>query len=321
MILSKKDLKTNYILTIKKKYIHCSFRIIIIFIICLVIIKDSNKNKSQIQFYNELGNTKCYTSPDNSVKKILHLIITRFLIEFWRKNDFPKKMYSKKYILNGIRVMKKYLFPSLENQSCKNFTWILMIGNKADIKFVNSLFQFSNSFSKKVIYKKDIRNYIRNITKGVDILITTRIDYDDRIYYDAVNDVRKAVNINKPMLLYGYKRGTSYFEINDKYYEFYKNFKNGAMSTFVSLISVLNKVKDIYIVYDLGGHCSLRKNIFKKYQSFGLKKLNYEPAIFDSGEPKFVFVRQQFSGSYYNNRIIKNRLKPINFSLNKFYGK
>lgn len=196
-----------------------------------------------------------------------------------------------------------------------------MIGNKADIKFVNSLFQFSNSFSKKVIYKKDIRNYIRNITKGVDILITTRIDYDDRIYYDAVNDVRKAVNINKPMLLYGYKRGTSYFEVNDKYYEFYKNFKNGAMSTFVSLISVLNKVKDIYIVYDLGGHCSLRKNIFKKYQSFGLKKLNYEPAIFDSGEPKFVFVRQQFSGSYNKNGIIKDRLKPINFSLNKFYGK
>lgn len=320
MILSKKDLKTNCVLTVKKEYIHCSFRIIIIFIICLVIIKASNK--SQIQFYNELGNTKCYSSPDNSVKEILHLIITRFLIEFWRKNDFPKKMYSKKYILNGIRVMKKYLFPSLENQSCKNFTWILMIGNKADIKFVNSLFKFNNSFSKKVIYKKDIRNYIRNITKGVDILITTRIDYDDRIYYDAVNDVRKAVNINKPMLLYGYKRGTSYFEKNDKYYEFYKKFKNiGAMSTFVSLISVLNKVKDIYIVYDLGGHCSLRKNIFKKYQSFGLKKLNYEPAIFDSGEPKFVFVRQQFSGSYNKNGIIKDRLKPINFSLNKFYGK
>ena len=65
-----------------------------------------------------------------------------------------------------------------------------------------------------------MKPYIRNRTKGYDVLITTRIDYDDEIYYDAVNDVRKQININKPILLYGYNRGVSFYESNRKYYEF-----------------------------------------------------------------------------------------------------
>ena len=58
------------------------------------------------------------------------------MIEFVKINGFPKKIYTEEYILNGIRVMKRYLFPSLENQSCKQFIWILMLGNKANISYV-----------------------------------------------------------------------------------------------------------------------------------------------------------------------------------------
>lgn len=39
--------------------------------------------------------------------------------------------------------------------------------------------------------KKTSKNYVRNKSKGYNVLITTGIDYDDIIYYDAVNDVRK----------------------------------------------------------------------------------------------------------------------------------
>ena len=42
--------------------------------------------------------------------------------------------------------MKKYLLNSLENQYCKNFVWILMLGNKADITHVKSLLNFNNVF-------------------------------------------------------------------------------------------------------------------------------------------------------------------------------
>ena len=259
---------------------------------------------------------------DNSNIRIIHLIITRFLIEFYKLNEFPKKIYREDYIQNGIRVMKKYLFPSLENQSCKSFIWILMLGNKANITYVKSFLNFNNSFESKIIYQKDFKKYLKNITKGFDVMITTRIDYDDRIYFDAVNDVRKAININKPMLLYGYNRGFSYFEKNGNYYDYYHTFKNeGVMSIFISLITVLNKVNDTYTVYDLGNHEYIRKTLLEKYKSYGIKKLNYEPAIFDSGDPKFVYIRQNYSVTYELPRKFLKGLKANNFNIKKFYGK
>jgi len=62
---------------------------------------------------------KCFLPPDNPNIKIIHLIFTGFLIESFKKEYFGKIIYKDEYILNGIRVMKKYLLPSLNNQSCK----------------------------------------------------------------------------------------------------------------------------------------------------------------------------------------------------------
>ena len=151
-------------------------------------------------------------------------------------------------------------------------------------------------------------------------MITTRIDYDDRIYYDAVNDVRKAININKPMALYGYNRGSYYFELDNKYYEF-TNQEYDVFSIFASLIIDLNKINDIYNIFDLGTHINIRKTILNSYKSFGIKELNYDPATFDNGEEKFVWVRQKFSGLYSFTKSIRKNLKEIKFNLTKFYGK
>ena len=93
------------------------------------------------------------------------------------------------------------------------------------------------------------------------------------------------------------------------------------MSIFISLITVLNKVNDTYTIYDLGNHVKIRATLLENYKSYGIKTINYEPGIFDDGEPKFVYVRQNYS--WYYNKIGKNlkRLKEYHFNLLKFYGK
>ena len=247
--------------------------------------------------------------------------MTRFLFEFKDPINFTTTMGKDEYILNGIRVMKKYLFPSLENQSCKQFKWILLLGDKANKTYIESLLNFNYSFAYEVIYHKSLKDYLRQITNGSDVLITTNMDYDDIIYYDAVNDVRKAININKPMIIYGYNRGVYYDEKDNKYYEFYSTYKNnGAINIFVSLIVVLNEVNDIYTIYDLGSHTRIRINLLKSYKAFGLKTLSYEPANFDSGDPKFVYVRQKFSHSYNFIRQQIKESKIYNFNLSNLFG-
>ena len=275
---------------------------------------NSNGPKNIIKSKRNINTlSRCYTPSDNSVKKIIHLIITRFLIEFYYVKNFnPNIIYQKEYIFNGIRVLKKYLLPSLENQSCKNFIWVLALGDKVNKTFIESILNNSNSFEYHIIYEKNFKNFTRNITKGFDILITTRIDYDDMIYYDAVNDVRKAININKPMILYGYNRGVYYFEEFGKFFDFYMTYNNeGTMSVFHSLITSLNKVNDSYTINDLGGHNIIRKNILKKYKLFGINNLDYEPAIFDGGDPKFIYVRQKYSSTYGNHKNFIKTLKSI----------
>ena len=293
----------------------CIFILIIsnIFIINQIVIHYKNKNDSL---------DMCYIAPEFTNLKIIHFVITRFMVKHSRLKHFVEIIFKKEYILNGIRVLKKYLIPSLENQSCKKFIWILLLGDKANKMFIKSLLGTNNLFESELVYQRDLKSYIKNKSKGYDVLITSRIDYDDRIYYDAVNDVRKEINLNKPMMIFGYDKGVYYYEIDNKYYEFYSTYKNlGCMSIFASLITILNKINDTYNIYDLGSHVRLKKVLLQKYQKFGIKSLNYEPAVFDSGTAKFVWVRQNYSGDFNFSENKKKHLKENEFDLNKFYGK
>ena len=309
-------MNNNMIFKKKRKFISkCIFILIIvnIFIINQTIILHKNKNDSL---------DRCYIAPEFTNLKTIHFVITRFMIKHSRLKNFVEIIFKKEYILNGIRVLKKYLIPSLENQSCKQFIWILLLGDKADKMFIQSLLGTNNIFESELVYQRDLKRYIKNKSKGYDVLITSRIDYDDRIYYDAVNDVRKEIDLNKPMMIFGYDKGVYYYEIDNKYYEFYSTYKNlGCMSIFASLITILNKTNDTYNIFDLGTHVRIKKVLLEKYQKFGIKSLNYDPAVFDSGTAKFVWVRQNFSGDLNSSENINKWLKEKEFDLNKFYGK
>ncbi len=283
-------------------------------------IKENNykfDNKNENSEY--ISNNKCYLSAKEPNLKILHFIITRFLVEF-HPSTLKNILYTKDYINNGIRLMKKYLIPSLESQNCKNFSFILMVGSKINISFIKSLIGFNNSFPTYIIFDKELKTFIKASTKLFDVLITTRIDYDDLIYYDAVNDVRKAINNNKPILLYGYNSGVYYFESNKKFYDYYSLNKNGALGIFLSLILNLKNTNDTYTIYDIGDHTNVSRNIENKTKSFGIKELNYIPFIFDSGDSKFIYVRQKFSNNY-NGTFKIMKKKSLKFNLLKFFQK
>ena len=93
------------------------------------------------------------------------------------------------------------------------------------------------------------------------------------------------------------------------------------MSIFISLILILNKVNDIYTIYDMGPHITVRKRLVQNYKSYGINELNYEPAVFDSGDPKFIYVRQKYGVFFNGTQQIPKFSKEQTFNLNKFHGK
>ena len=67
-----------------------------------------------------------------------------------------------------------------------------------NITKVKSFIKDDLSFKSIILYKKNLRDFLKKITKGYDVLIPTHIYYNDRINYDAMNDTRKYMNINRP---------------------------------------------------------------------------------------------------------------------------
>lgn len=291
--------------------------IFILLIIFLVLIITIILNIIKIK----INNKKCYLPPQNPNIKFIHLIITRFMVELPDRKYFKKVMFTDDYIKNAIRVMKKYLIYSLENQMCKDFIWILKVGNEANLEYIKSLLNFKKSFKSEQIYEKDLKNYVADISKGKDILITTRIDYDDCIYYNAVNDVRKVIDINKPIFLHGYNKGVYYYESENKYYEYFNLNKLGFMSIFISLIVNQKEVNDTIIVYDLLLHTYIIDTLLKNYKAYGIKEINYNPAEIDISDQKFIWVRQNYSGTMSDSIGYEHKLKPCEFNLKKFFGK
>lgn len=91
------------------------------------------------------------------------------------------------------------------------------------------------------------------------------------------------------------------------------------MSIFLSLIVVLNKVNDAYTVYDVGDQTSIKAELIKSYKKYGLKVLNYEPGYFDNGDAKFIYVRQNYSGTHNSSKKIPDYIKSIDFNINKIF--
>jgi hypothetical protein len=113
-------------------------------------LKSGNKNEKN-------SFKKCYIPLDYKDIRIIHLVITRFIVELNKYNEFTKDIYSKEFIMNGFRVMKKYLLPSLESQSCNDFIWVLLIGNKANITLIERNINFNIHLNIKYYIKKNLK--------------------------------------------------------------------------------------------------------------------------------------------------------------------
>ena len=167
-----------------------------------------------------------------------HFIITQFNLRNFPlsdNNDYEKWVT---WTRNRIQLFIEYCLPSVVNQSCKSFTWLLYFDSDTPEEIRESL-GFLRSYPFIDIcychgFEGFNENYISGVTKRLSVsekwVITTRIDNDDCLHKDAVKTIQENFTEKHGFLISlasGYIMNISDRTMSHYYYP---------MSPFISLI-------------------------------------------------------------------------------------
>jgi len=117
-----------------------------------------------------------------------HFILTQFNVKFkWSKGGVSTdgKVPDKKWFEHRLKLFDKFCYPSIVNQSCQNFDWLIFFDDETtDKKLLEKYSRFIPIFVKD--YKfwnfKHIASNIRKLLNPkVRWLVTSRFDCDDSL--------------------------------------------------------------------------------------------------------------------------------------------
>jgi hypothetical protein len=203
----------------------------------------------------------------------LHFVLTQFNLKNFPKsnnNDYESWL---KWTRNRIELFKEYCLPSIINQSCKAFSWLLFFDADTPEEFTEFTDELSSYSFIDICYSKGIEDFNANYAKEIrnragkspKWIITTRIDNDDCLHKDAIDIIQRNFVARHKYLISlasGYMLNIADKTLSHYYYP---------MSPFISLIeSNENEIKGIFEK----GHTkwdNLRLFIFKE---IGLEYFN-----------------------------------------------
>lgn len=146
-----------------------------------------------------------------------HLLISRLNV-FYKTKMSGRGFDPDIWLLERVEIFKKFCFPSILNQSNKDFSWFFYIDSETPLEVRNDL---ENTFEPYPFIKLISHHYESfNITKylqydiqqylGSDFqyLISSRVDTDDMLHKDFIKNVQmrfndqkyEAINFNKGLV-------------------------------------------------------------------------------------------------------------------------
>lgn len=140
-----------------------------------------------------------------------HFIITRFNLPL--KNEMTSKyidridvQVDKEYLDRRFELFFKYTVPSMKNQNCDNYSWLVLFSKKTPQKYKKIIERLEKEFvnfypvyintgeNSKIIVKSIIEE---SFTPKDHTCITTRLDNDDAVRYDFVEKIQKSTKNEK----------------------------------------------------------------------------------------------------------------------------
>lgn len=184
-----------------------------------------------------------------------HFIIIRFSVLFNNRNEFIKKshiLFSDDRLKHRLKLFKNFCFPTIKNQTLKDFKVIILYDEKLPELYYNELYDIVKDEDYIILHKWNINDnlkkniwlkpYIKNYDED-KYIITTRLDDDDMIHSNINKLLKRYINkfYCKDQIISF--RGGNYLNINDKEMKLIKT-KHSHLAVYLTKI---HKIKDINI--------------------------------------------------------------------------
>ncbi|MFM5063650.1 DUF6270 domain-containing protein [Aeromonas caviae] len=232
-------------------------------------------------------------------KQFKHIITTNFGIG----------IFDYEWLINRLEIFKLTTLASLTNQSCTNFSWYIFVHENLPESIFHLLDEclkkhphIDSSIVKVPAYDK-VHIAVNNIKNelDVDFLISSRIDDDDLVYTDAVNDIQhKAVKRSKSYALIALVTGADYLPID--------NIAVSRNSESIALMLTLVSIKNerFLSVNEFAHHLIL--NTLKE------RGIDCEYIGIEGHSPLYLYVKHPLSDSFYAGARARIIQSPQKFS-------
>lgn len=253
-----------------------------------------------------------------------HFIITQFNLKNFPLSDNNDSVTWLKWTRNRVELFREFCLPSIKNQTCKVFTWLIYFDADTPQEF-NVFLNELNSFPFiKICYSKGYEDFNlryteevkKRVGESVKWIITTRMDNDDCLHKDAIKTIQNNFVEKHKFLISlasGYVLNISDRKLSHYFYP---------MSPFLSLIETTDN--ELGCVYEKAHaewdnlHMSISKEIW--LNCFNKKARKSQIILNDPLWVQTVHGRNISNSFYRGFPVLKERdlsAFSINFSNNK----
>ncbi|WP_374548523.1 glycosyltransferase [Flavobacterium sp.] len=130
-----------------------------------------------------------------------HYLITRFNLRasFWNTTKNNEKLLTDEWMENRMWLFENFCFPTVVSQSNKNFKWLLFFDENTKEIYKNRIEKLVENYPHFVVFfingmdafYGELTTYIKQNSSDKPYLITSRIDNDDSIHKDFINEIQK----------------------------------------------------------------------------------------------------------------------------------
>jgi len=191
---------------------------------------------------------------------MIHLLVSRFACG-------TKDFITKEWVDYRLDLLEKYCYPSIVNQTNKNFKWLVFSTecniNEEQTERINKLEMMNHILLKKGYgYVHAVQDEAKKIKDTTDILVTSRVDCDDALGKHFIENIQNNINKKEDTFVLNFPKGIEY-NLKTKNLT-YRNHKDSNIFT-----TIIEKNGAATIV------CEQHQRLMKKFKVYQINENEY----------------------------------------------